>query len=61
MARDIISDSIPPEPQAATARPEQASLTAARSSEPQAQQYALAEAFPSWDLIPAVPFVRRVK
>lgn len=61
MARDIISDQTPPSPQAAPVRVEPVPAPAAASPEPPAHRDALAEAFPSWDLVPAVPFVRRVK
>lgn len=61
MARDIISDPTTPAPQAVPVRAEPAPAPAAAIPEPPARRDALAEAFPAWDLVPAVPFVRRVK
>lgn len=66
MARDIISEATAamPSPQAANSQPEQApSPVAAPTPAPPSppRRDALAEAFPAWDLVPSVPFVRRVK
>lgn len=60
MARDIISEATAaPDPQAPAFRSEPVPPIAA--PQPPARRDALAEAFPAWDLVPAVPFVRRVK
>lgn len=61
MARDIISDPTTPAPQVAPAYVEPAPAPAVALPEPSVRRDALAEAFPAWDLVPAVPFVRRVK
>jgi hypothetical protein len=65
MARDIISEATAmPSLQTANSQPEQVPPpVAAPTPAPQhpARRDALAEAFPAWDLVPAVPFVRRVK
>ncbi len=61
MARDIISDLTTPAPQATPIPVEPPPVPVEGLLEPSARRDALAEAFPAWDLIPAVPFVRRVK
>jgi hypothetical protein len=63
MARDIISEAtIMPSPQTANSQPEQAhSPVAVPTPQSPPRRDALAEAFPAWDLVPSVPFVRRVK
>lgn len=65
MARDIISEATTmPSPQTANSQPEQAhSPVAVPTTTPQSlpRRDALADAFPAWDLVPSVPFVRRVK
>jgi hypothetical protein len=61
MTRDIISDQTTLSPQAVPVRVEPAPAPAAVPPEPPARRDAIAAAFPAWDLVPAVPFVRRVK
>lgn len=60
MARDIITSSTTEMPQAGSAD-QGHPAPADRTPEPPARKDALAEAFPAWDLVPSVPFVRRVK
>lgn len=62
MARDIITGTAAtPSPQAANSHPEQAPPVGVPAPQSPPRGDALAEAFPDWDLVPAVPFVRRVK
>lgn len=64
MAREILPESTAPQSPAIAEQ----SLAGVPVSTPQAASFgdegcrdALAGAFPAWDLVPAVPFVRRVK
>jgi len=63
MAREIISEAAAmPSPQSAGSPPEPTpSPVAAPDPQSPPRRDALAEAFPAWDLVPSVPFVRRVK
>lgn len=60
MARDIITNATQATPAVTSAQAATATNSPANIAAP-AKQDALAEAFPEWNLVPAVPFVRRVK
>ncbi|MDR1889297.1 MAG: hypothetical protein LBQ81_07985 [Zoogloeaceae bacterium] len=68
MARDIMTDAVqaapaavPPQVTAPAYAAIKATYATAPAEVPPLKQDALAEAFPDWNLVPAVPFVRRVK
>jgi hypothetical protein len=62
MPRDILPDATAPSGAPPLAPPATAPATPAAADTPAAHAHdALAQAFPAWDLLPAMPFVRRGK
>ncbi len=62
MSRDFLQQT-PAEPAPAVTSAPQAPVASGQKPAPEQEQLRdlLAGAFPAWDLLPAVPFVRRVK
>lgn len=60
MIRQIQTDAPAPAQQAPVAAASEAAVTAAIQAEGEKRD-ALAGALPAWDLLPATPFVRRIK
>lgn len=59
MVREVMSEAVP---QRTTAQAQETQPTPLAAEPPSdSRRDALAEAFPAWDLLPAVAFVRRVK